>query len=154
MAVPTEDQIGKWRERWEKYPSLVDDIVSILMEDDRPPENAKETSDRLWRVNAILPEEDFDVYEGEGEYVGWYREEGEEPGSIKLVFIYGPVLDLRWINFSEKDLAGVFLGSAHLEGANLSWAHLEGANLGIVFLEGANLRSAKLEGAHLGSAHL
>ncbi len=144
MAVPTDEQIQKWRERWEKHPKLVDEIVSILMEGDRPPENTEEAADRLWRVNAILPQEDFDVYEGEGEELGEY--EGE--------FVIGPVLYLRGIDLSGKSLKGVYLGKAHLEGAYLSLTHLEGAYLIYAHLKGANLSLAHLEGACLIDSHL
>ncbi len=78
-------------------------------------------------------------------------------------------IDIKVINFAQKDLSGIklecailngaifkmaSLNKANLERANLKWAFLKGANLKEVNLKEANLKGANLEGASLKGANL
>ena len=158
MPEITDEQIQKWRERWDRHPGLNTRIADVLR-GDKPAETGEEAARRMWAVNDLLREanervgqDDFEVYEGEGEEI-------IIEGIVKI-----PKLDLKGIYWSEvylKDavipyvhLEGAILNESHLEGTELSSSHLEGANFLLAHLEGTNIRCANLKRAFLYGAYL
>ncbi len=146
MAIPTDEEIKKWRERWEKYPGLGDEIASILRGEE-PGDTSEEAAQRLWEANRILGVkggDDFEVYKGSG---------------VKLTTFSIPIppLDLKGINWENEDLPRITLKLAHMEGAILSNANFEGssfwgAHLVKARLDNVNFRETTLIGAHLEGA--
>jgi uncharacterized protein YjbI with pentapeptide repeats len=167
MPVPTDEQIQQWRDRWKNFNTLPNVIAWILRGgppyDPHPPKTGEEAASRMWRVNDVLRNGDFEVYEGEG-----------EEAFVIDDFVQFPILDLSGIEWNlsflnnifllDSHLEGAYLRGSHLESADLSHSHLEGAdltwsvmectNLWYSHLEGADLSRSHLEGAHLCHSHL
>ena len=85
MPISTKEQLEKWQQRWDKYPDPAKQIADILLGDE-PAQNDEEAAARMWKVNEILPPDDFEKYTGEGESVP-FRE------------VRFPVLDLWGFNW-------------------------------------------------------
>ncbi len=146
MPIPTNEQINRWRKRWEKYPDLPSKIADILRGDASAGDDEEEAAHRMWAVNDLLKElndPEFIVYDGKGYHGFKYRKR------YKI-----PILDLRGIPWSGKYLIQVVLPGVHLEYADLCFSRLEEVDFYRTRLECAWLDWACLEGATFDETHL
>lgn len=160
MAIYSEEEIKKFRQRWTGREDLIEAVIGILKGEGKA-DSDEEKGRRLEKANELLSRNGFLA-------VGGFKMEVSEK------IIIAPGLDLRGIDLNKKDLRGIVFEGAHLEGAILNfahlekailhgthlerayflWAHLEGALLLEAHLEGAFFFGAHLEGAYIGGAHL
>jgi len=178
VSIPTDEQIRQWRERWEKYPDLPDQIAVILRGDGPVPVQDLRARERLLAVENLFNNKmEFEKGKTIVRYgivypsldlcgIPW-REVNLEKAVLLGAQLEGAELikarmsgacllstKLTKAVLYEAQLNGAFILEAHLAGANFWNAHLEGADLRGVQLEGACLKETHMEGANFGLAHL